>query len=938
MYKKVLIAIVVLAMISMMFAPAFAWEYPDGSHDTKYEKFGPRADSLLINLYSSEISEWETGLEGREIDITDWPLDSLHKDRYTSPPWNSTLKVLGYGAEFGFYTFDLNQNNNTYLGNPPNPARPNPRWPNPMGYTVAQSGIIHDGGYPLRHAIAHCVNRSDIINHIGYGKPLCTIVPPSLSKYHNPSVDCHPYNLTEASRILDESGMFPFDAIEGRRFWDRNRNGIKDLGESLALKLVARIDHQPRDIMGTLLAIELEKIGVHVDTFHLTITAARIQVYTNADFHIYTGSASVDLDLTYLLGWNWDYTTYCGCNKDAYNHAAEGVQYANTQDDAVVNARIAQEVFCDAVMGVPVLYIEGFKAMSRTYVGHEDPYEGEKWYGIVNQPGFGIDNRYTFMNMHTSCHENGGTIRYGFRTTGIRQLNPIYAESYWDNTVLDLIGYESLLARDPYALSQHIPWVCKTFQISTYDHPVYGTCTKIVFTLRNDVYWADGTQLTIADIAFTFLEVDDILASRGLAPPWWISNVKNILSFSILDPLNFEVLLDVKSIFALGWIGGNRILPKHIWKPIVTGAIAPKSGLPWDPTTFAPDPNLIASGPWRLDEYIPENHIVLTANRPGTVVDTGITIDPNANSQPVTSPKGYFRLNPIYVDIHADSYKAKINCKESVPPCNPQKWMIVNFTIMDHNLWMEHFMFEDWPRGSLNRTDPVGAVLHGVWPPFPPDQGGIQSCKWQIISWIDQNSNSMLDPCDIVLLMPLDILPPPGFTGLWFHLQDITWDEINSRYLLTVGQVLEVIKRVYVDGQLQLGPEHEYLKPCIPVTETVSLNLSKCMHVAKVAKYVTTGWFLCPNNAIVPNPYIGWINVTWPIWVTIKEDVTGSYYVNTQLPAPDCKVDLKDVFKVGKAFGSVPGDAKWDSVCDIVPDYRIDLKDYFAVAKKFGRW
>jgi hypothetical protein len=51
----------------------------------------------------------------------------------------------------------------------------------------------------------------------------------------------------------------------------------------------------------------------------------------------------------------------------------------------------------------------------------------------------------------------------------------------------------------------------------------------------------------------------------------------------------------------------------------------------------------------------------------------------------------------------------------------------------------------------------------------------------------------------------------------------------------------------------------------------------------------------------------------------------------------DRKVDLKDVFPVGKAFGSVPEDPKWDPNLDINSDGVIDLKDYFIVCKKYGQ-
>lgn len=62
------------------------------------------------------------------------------------------------------------------------------------------------------------------------------------------------------------------------------------------------------------------------------------------------------------------------------------------------------------------------------------------------------------------------------------------------------------------------------------------------------------------------------------------------------------------------------------------------------------------------------------------------------------------------------------------------------------------------------------------------------------------------------------------------------------------------------------------------------------------------------------------------IWVTLVEDINL-----------DCKVDLKDVYAAGKAYGSKPGTAKWDARCDVNDDFKVDLKDYYAICKKYGK-
>jgi parallel beta-helix repeat protein len=51
----------------------------------------------------------------------------------------------------------------------------------------------------------------------------------------------------------------------------------------------------------------------------------------------------------------------------------------------------------------------------------------------------------------------------------------------------------------------------------------------------------------------------------------------------------------------------------------------------------------------------------------------------------------------------------------------------------------------------------------------------------------------------------------------------------------------------------------------------------------------------------------------------------------------DTKVDLRDVFRTGKAYGSTPGSPSWDPHCDINHDGKVDLMDYYFVCKNYGK-
>src|SRR4030043_1046496 len=127
--KTVVSAVFLAALIALSsIVASFAFICPDGSEDGNFEIFGPRIDKLLIKKYSSFDAEMQ-GLQNGEIDITDLSLTKTWVDSFTLDP---NIGMSKYGGEHGYYTINFNHNNNTYLGNPEDPAYPNPMYPNPM--------------------------------------------------------------------------------------------------------------------------------------------------------------------------------------------------------------------------------------------------------------------------------------------------------------------------------------------------------------------------------------------------------------------------------------------------------------------------------------------------------------------------------------------------------------------------------------------------------------------------------------------------------------------------------------------------------------------------------------------------------------------------------------------------------------------------------------
>lgn len=735
--------------------PVNSWEYNDRTpSDTMFETFGPRADRLLIKLYSDEQLMWNA-LEQNQIDITDQPLTKTQYDKFITSPFNDTINVIPIGAKGIFYILDINNNNNEFLGNPPNPAYPNPVYPNPCSVLG------------MRKAIAYLCDRNYIINNITgpFGYPLYTPLLPSSKKFVHPDIRpgglredlCYLYSRAMANASLDSSGFAEKDA-EGWRIWNVT-------GQRLVLKFWIKTTDPARKAFGNFLANELEAVGIKVDRIYYPTVIIQ-DPGMKKDFHLNTGGWIFDMDPDCLLVWHWDYYWHPGrglnlpgCNDPVYNEAVEAVLGAVSPDEAVAPAYIAQERFAENVFSVPLWCSVDYQAMSRRYVGtpgipdEEDMWEGQYWEGVT-QPN--IDNFFSFLNMHPKNAVKGDgshvTIRYGFSTSELYMLNPIYAEWSWDNKVLDLM-YESLLVRNPYNLNEFVPWLAKTYKIEWYYHPggtyhgqaASGIFTKVKVTLRPDIYWSDGTPLTTADVYFTLVEMDDILRTRFPSDPIvfcpWLDW---ILSFKIYDPYNFEILFNTMDVWVAGRVCTSRILPRHVWEPIC------RTG---DPITFAPDPNFVATGPWRLKEYVEGSHVELVRNSRGSTVQTNLP-----GSTPVTSVYGYFKDAPLEVSVYGDGYKARFTPKSP----SPHVWLpvTISFTVTLWNLWHGGNLVVD-------KYLYVDDVLQTGYP--------ITDISLASLTFHEEHFNLTYERCKHAVKVAVYIKEPAAWSGEWVNVTLYFW-------------------------------------------------------------------------------------------------------------------------------------------------------------------
>ena len=113
------------------------------------------------------------------------------------------------------------------------------------------------------------------------------------------------------------------------------------------------------------------------------------------------------------------------------------------------------------------------------------------------------------------------------------------------------------------------------------------------------------------------------------------------------------------------------------------------------------------------------------------------------------------------------------------------------------------------------------------------------------------------------------------------------------------------------------------------------------MPVTLTGRNSTTVHLLCPTSGLAKGSYsISAYATPVPSETDTSDNTRSGGYVFVSIAGDvnaDKKVDLKDVFAVGKAYGSRLGDPRYDPNLDINSDRIIDLKDYFIVCKNYGQ-
>jgi len=547
-------------------------------------EYGPRADYLQILIYGSDVAEFAAFDEG-EIEIVDWPLDPELVEKYSSPPYNE-FAILAKYNEIGMFEFDVN-NNETIA------AYPGVKSPTSDPY--------------FRAALQFLVDKDFIITTIlkGYAARLDGPIMPWMGSFYDPTVYKYTYDPAQARAYLAKGG-----------FIDRDGNGIinypvgwpgRETGPDLdpLIFYIRADDELRRKPAGEDYATRLQAVGIPVDARVVDRPICAQNVMKDHNYHLYTGgwSLSRDPDWMYYLyhsDWHWhpgpdyNYNNIHDAELDGY---LEGIAFAVTIDDAIEACHKAQKrminppdhpEFPGIAAIIPLWATSGYTAYRRPMAY------------AVNAAGSGTTNFWTFLVSYRTDATYGHTIHWGFKSD-VQQLNPLYSNWVWDAYVLGMI-FDSILAVCPYDLALDMPWVCSDFETTTYIHPEYGECSRVILTVRDGVRWHDGQPLTAEDIKFTYDYI------KQFPDCWLYSAVVDIVSVTILDTNKVQIDFDVMTVWALHWAMGVYLLPKHIYENIADPKGFTPGGLP-------PEQVLIGNGPYKWYQYSSGEYFTLAANR-----------------------------------------------------------------------------------------------------------------------------------------------------------------------------------------------------------------------------------------------------------------------------------------------------------------------------------
>jgi peptide/nickel transport system substrate-binding protein len=332
---------------------------------------------------------------------------------------------------------------------------------------------------------------------------------------------------------------------------------------------------------GLRIAAECQAVGVPIESLGHDFSAYLNLVFAQANFdaymvfwglgrfpdHLYDMLHSSQICGPEWSGWTpWLYNgpgvndtqidAWTETIKFSLNHTAK-LEAAYAVQDALYNIAFEKVAFSYLQLYSRILF-NGFKVHLN---------------GIVNEPGYGSDNGWTYLNLYwTEGHER---LEDGLETVVYcvgeepESFNPTFAHTVYAIWYIGQV-LDGLMGIDPYTLGD-IPWLATDWAVDPYDGLTAGSDPglliedgmTVTYWLRDDVTWQCGNNFTAQDCEFNWLFMRDNQIPR------YTSTWQYIESVEVIDDYTVRIFSNETSQFLLyDFAGIAAMLPPPVWGPL----------------------------------------------------------------------------------------------------------------------------------------------------------------------------------------------------------------------------------------------------------------------------------------------------------------------------------------------------------------------------------